>query len=77
MQKYEKAVLIAALADIEHLAAPSNIDAVCAVLGVEVVSFARRGSAGMKADIEAVIANPDAMRPPKKRTRARKPSPAI
>lgn len=58
--KYERAVLSAALADIDTLAAPRNIDAVCAVLGIDVASFAKKGRTGMKADIESAIADRDA-----------------
>ena len=75
MQKYEKAVLMAALADIENLAAPRNIDAVCAALGVGVANFVKKGSAGMKAEIETAIANADAIRVVKKRARARRQTP--
>lgn len=75
MQKYEHSVLMAALADIDNLAAPRNIDAVCAVLSVGVASFVRKGSVQMRAEIEAAIANANASRVIKKSARARKQTP--
>lgn len=72
MERLSRSVLVAALADIDNLAAPRNIDAVCAVLGVGVATFVKKGSAGMKAEIEAAIAKADAARMGKKRMRAPK-----
>lgn len=75
MQTYEKAVLMAALADIDNLAAPRNIDAVCAALGVSVARFAKKGRAGMKAEIEAAIATAGPAENIKRRTRTSKQTP--
>jgi hypothetical protein len=47
----QKTILKAALADIENLAAPRNIDQVSAALGMDMVQFAKLGADGMKAAI--------------------------
>jgi 2-hydroxychromene-2-carboxylate isomerase len=44
----QRAILKAALTDIENLAAPRHIDQVSAALGMDMVQFAKLGADGMK-----------------------------
>ncbi|MBB3394995.1 MULTISPECIES: hypothetical protein [unclassified Rhizobium] len=48
MDFQQRAILKAALADIENLAAPRHIDQVSAAVGMDVVQFAKLGADGMK-----------------------------
>lgn len=49
MKAYQRAVLKAALDDIDNLAAPQNVDGVCGVLSVDLVEFVKLGRVGMRA----------------------------
>jgi hypothetical protein len=53
--RQQRAILEAALEDIENLAAPREIDKVCAVLRRDIVDFARLGTAGMTKVILAAL----------------------
>lgn len=51
MDTQQRAILKAALADIENLAAPRHIDRVSSALGVDIIQFAKLGASGMEAAI--------------------------
>lgn len=55
MSIYDKAVLRAALNEIDNFAAPREIGAVCRVLSWDVVEFARLGHEGMHRIIEEAL----------------------
>lgn len=52
-QTFERSVLCAALEEIQSLAAPRQIDRVAAILGMDMVEFAKLGPAKMSAVIWA------------------------
>ncbi|UWU17003.1 hypothetical protein N2599_29815 (plasmid) [Rhizobium sullae] len=51
----QRAILKAALVDIENLAAPRHIDEVSAALGMDMVQFAKLGADGMKQAIYSAL----------------------
>ncbi|MBB2820022.1 UNVERIFIED_ORG: hypothetical protein GGD59_003285 [Rhizobium esperanzae] len=55
MKAQERTYLKAALVDIENLAAPRHIDRVSAILGIDMVRFARLGGDGMCAVISKAL----------------------
>ncbi|ULJ76228.1 MULTISPECIES: hypothetical protein [Rhizobium] len=55
MNLQQRAILKAALADIENLAAPRHIDQVSAALGMDMVQFAKLGADGMKQVIYSAL----------------------
>ncbi|PDT80359.1 hypothetical protein [Sinorhizobium sp. BJ1] len=55
MSDYQRAVLRAALEDIDNLAAPRNLDEVCRVLSLDLVDFAKLGQFGMKAVVQQAL----------------------
>lgn len=52
---YERSVLLAALDEIDAIAAPRQIDRVSAIVGMDMVEFAKLGPAKMQAVIWATL----------------------
>lgn len=52
---YERSVLLTALDEIEAIAAPRQIDRVSAIVGMDMVEFAKLGPAKMQAVIWATL----------------------
>ncbi|MDF0700399.1 hypothetical protein PYR71_28775 [Rhizobium sp. MC63] len=55
MKAQERTYLKAALVEIENLAAPRHIDRVSAILGIDMVRFAKLGADGMSAVISKAL----------------------
>jgi hypothetical protein len=68
MDTQQRAILKAALADIENLAAPRHIDRVSSALGVDIIQFAKLGASGMEAVIcDSLWVDSDASLPAQRR----------